>query len=224
MQAKVQDQQKQSSLKQVGLQHTSDAISYGGDSQGANAPQAPRKVTWDDLDGGEAAAGVTVRAARRAMAFEDADKVCTLSAPFPNRASAAPAPLQALELVNSNEADKRLEYGRRKGSAQLWPAAAAAASAGPRVAPSRRPPAPKISWRTQLAGTPKLRSGAHRTRRGAKKPHVVAEMGGEPRWVSGRRGYVKGELHGRRSRWVSREDLHYANGGGQPDNLFRGNY
>eukprot|EP01043_Picozoa_sp_COSAG02_P031755 COSAG02_NODE_2087_length_9877_cov_286.163939_1_plen_2544_part_00 len=223
--ANKQDQQKeQSSPKQVGLQRVPDTTSHGGDSRGGNAPRAPRKVIWDDLDGRGAAAGVTARAARRAMAFEDADQACTLSAPFPNRASAVPAPLQALELANTNEAGRRVEHGRRKGSAQLWPAAAAAASAGPRVGPNRRPPAPKISWRTQLAGGAKLRSGSHATRAAAKKPHVVAKMGGEPRWVSGRRGYVKGEMRGRRSRWLSTENLHYANGGGQPDNLFRGNY
>ena len=204
--------------------HVSEPVSYCRDSRGANAPKAPRKVSWDDVDGGGTAAGVTARSARKSMEFEDADKPSTLSAPFPNRAAAVPAPSQVVELVHANQAGRRVEHGRRTGSAELWPAAAAAASASPMIPPSRRPPDPKISWRAQLAGGATLRTASRATRAAAKTPQVVAKMGGEPRWVAGRRGYVRGEAHGRRRRWLSTENLHYGNGGGQPDNLFRGNY
>jgi len=225
--ARAQQQQKQQKQlrrqqEQAGAERASGPAGYGGVPQVADAPPAPRRVTWDDLDG-PGTAGVTARAARKAMAFEDApssDKPSNLSAPFPNRASGVPAPTQSLELVTANDGG-RVAHGRRSGSAGLWPAAAAAASASPRVAPSRRPPEPKVGWRTQLAGGPKVQAGSAKD---AKKPRVVAKMGGEPRWISGRRGFVRGEVRGRRRRWISTENLHYSNGGGQPDNLFRGNY
>lgn len=220
-----QEHNERSSLEHARFQRASEPAGYGGDSRGAIAPPVPRKVTWDDLDGAGAAAGVTVRVARKAIAFEDPDKACTLSAPFPNRASAVPAPSQALHLVSANEAAGRVEHGRRAGSAGLWPAAAAAASASPRMATSRRrrTKEPKVGWRTQLAGGPKLRNPS-RTASGVKTFHGTAKLGAESRWISGRRGYVRGESRGRRRRWLATENLHYANGGGQPDNLFRGNY
>lgn len=191
-------------------------------TRGHNSTQS--RVTWDLPEGN----GVTARAAKKAMTMEDLEKrsgersvqePSDHFAPFPNRASHEPAPQKALDLVNSNTAWQA--QGRRKGTAGLWPQAAAAATASPCVAPSHRPPEPKAGWRTQLAGGPKVTAGGIRV---AKNPEVIAKMGGEPRWISGRRGIVRGEARGRRRRWLSTDNLSYANGGGQPDNMFRGNF
>ena len=206
----------ESSSAPAGELHAVGPVGFGGVSSVAAAPPAPRSVTWDVPEGGT---GVTARMAKRAMTLEDLEKPSDLSAPFPNRASHEPAPQKALDLVNGNTAWQA--HGRRKGTAGMWPSAAAAASASPRVAPSHRPPEPKVGWRTQLAGGPKVTAGGIRA---AKKPVVTAPLGGEPRWISGRRGFVRGEARGRRRRWLSTENLAYANGGGQPDNMFRGNF